>query len=175
MSQFGVWGGYECPTCGRDDFDREVDMKAHHTIAHGESLVGSDASAFAGDAPACPSCGRDDFANTVAMRAHHTIVHGEQLSDSTRSTDSTRQVVLDRDEYTCQRCEVAVSSTNEAGPDYNVHHIIPRAAGGPDHPDNLITLCTDCHTEVHRELETIVDDRPDVLDTLRSFLRNISE
>lgn len=149
-------------------------MKAHHTIAHGESLVGSDASAFATDDVACPTCGRDDFANAVPMRAHHTLTHGESIVKSGRSTDSTREVVIERDESTCQICRVDVTSQNEAGPDYHLHHIIPRAAGGPDHEDNLITLCTDCHTEAHRELETIVDERPEVLDEFRSFLRDLS-
>lgn len=166
-------GSYECPACGRDDFGREVDMKAHHTIAHGESLVGSDASAFVAEDVECPMCGHDDFANAVAMRAHHTLVHGESLSKSRRGVDSTRQIVLDRDESTCQACGANVSPHDEEGPNFHVHHIIPRAAGGPDHEDNLISLCVECHKEAHRKLETIVDDRPEILDELRSYLSDL--
>lgn len=114
-------------------------MKVHHTIAHGESLVGSDASAFTEDSVECPQCGRDDFANAVAMRAH-TIVHGESLVDTRRSGDSTRHTVIDRDESTCQRCTIAVTPLDEEGPDFHIHYIIPRAAGGPDHEDNLVLI-----------------------------------
>jgi hypothetical protein len=163
-------GDHECPTCGRDDFGREVDMKAHHTIAHGESLIGSDASAFSGDSVECPMCGRDDFANAVGMRAHHTLVHGESLIDSSQTGDSTRQAVISRDEYICQRCGIKVSPLDQEGADFHVHHLIPRAAGGPDHEDNLVTLCTDCHTAAHRELETIVHKRPELLEELYSFV-----
>lgn len=39
----GLWRGfqmsYECPTCGKDGFKRERDMKVHHTHVHGETLV----------------------------------------------------------------------------------------------------------------------------------------
>ena len=31
----------------------------------------------------------------------------------------------------------------------HVHHIVPRSRGGKDAPDNLVTLCQDCHEKVH--------------------------
>lgn len=31
------------------------------------------------------------------------------------------------------------------------HHIIPKAAGGPDIPENLIALCPACHRDAHTE------------------------
>lgn len=34
----------------------------------------------------------------------------------------------------------------------NVHHIKPVSEGGDDKPENLITLCKECHKEIHREL-----------------------
>jgi 5-methylcytosine-specific restriction endonuclease McrA len=43
-----------------------------------------------------------------------------------------------------QRCVLCGSTTNPA-----VHHIIPRAHGGPDTPDNLATLCQRCHRRAH--------------------------
>ena len=35
---------------------------------------------------------------------------------------------------------------------YHSHHIIPKHAGGTDHPDNLIKLTIEEHTEAHRLL-----------------------
>ncbi len=32
----------------------------------------------------------------------------------------------------------------------HAHHIIPRAQGGPDVPENIITLCDLCHATVTR-------------------------
>lgn len=34
----------------------------------------------------------------------------------------------------------------------NVHHIKPVSEGGGGEPENLITLCKDCHKEVHHEM-----------------------
>jgi len=30
-----------------------------------------------------------------------------------------------------------------------VHHVVSRGSGGPDMPENLITLCASCHTLAH--------------------------
>lgn len=51
-----------------------------------------------------------------------------------------RKAILERDNYTCQKCKKEK--------DYDkleVHHKIPRAEGGDDDFNNLITLCYDCH------------------------------
>lgn len=50
-----------------------------------------------------------------------------------------RYFVLARDNYTCQVCK----KKNKI---LNTHHIIYRSHGGTDRADNLITVCTDCHT-----------------------------
>lgn len=55
-----------------------------------------------------------------------------------------RYFVFARDEYTCQVCK----KKNKI---LHTHHIIYRSKGGTDRSDNLITVCTDCHTsEAHK-------------------------
>ena len=51
-----------------------------------------------------------------------------------------RQECLHRDRYTCQRCDKRFKSDDLTG-----HHMIPRAEGGADKIQNLITLCSPCH------------------------------
>jgi hypothetical protein len=51
-----------------------------------------------------------------------------------------RYYVLDRDDYTCQLCK-------KSGKILNTHHIVYTSHGGSNRADNLITLCTDCHTD----------------------------
>ena len=48
----------------------------------------------------------------------------------------------ERDEYTCQVCG---STKNVQG-----HHLIDYAYGGAADPDNIITLCSECHKAAHR-------------------------
>ncbi|MFA4971915.1 MAG: HNH endonuclease [bacterium] len=53
-----------------------------------------------------------------------------------------RTMILERDGFTCQECGT--------WRDLTIHHIRTREAGGPDSPENLITLCRDCHTRLHQ-------------------------
>ena len=50
-----------------------------------------------------------------------------------------RYFVFARDEYTCQVCK-------KKNGVLHTHHIVYRSEGGTDRADNLITVCTDCHT-----------------------------
>lgn len=50
-----------------------------------------------------------------------------------------RYYVFARDEYTCQVCK-------KKGKILHTHHIVYRSKGGTDRADNLITVCSDCHT-----------------------------
>ena len=64
---------------------------------------------------------------------------GEQLGFS-----NVREYVLFRDGHKCQCCK-GKSKDNKL----RVHHIESRKTGG-DAPNNLITLCSECHTKYHR-------------------------
>lgn len=56
-----------------------------------------------------------------------------------------RYFVFARDNYTCQVCK----KRNKV---LNTHHLLYKSKGGSDRADNLITVCTDCHsTENHKE------------------------
>ncbi len=56
--------------------------------------------------------------------------------------DNVKEYVRWRDEYRCRKCR---SRTH-----LEVHHIVQRKNGGSDCPDNLVTLCHDCHAALHR-------------------------
>ena len=51
-----------------------------------------------------------------------------------------RYFVFKRDGYTCQCCK------KSKGKIFHTHHILYQSLGGTDRADNLITLCTECHT-----------------------------
>ena len=57
---------------------------------------------------------------------------------------NTREMVLNRDNYTCQYCMGKRKNSK-----LEVHHIIFRSQGGSDEQDNLITLCGTCHSLLH--------------------------
>ncbi|TKX83422.1 HNH endonuclease, partial [Halorubrum sp. SS5] len=79
-----------------------------------------------------------------------------------------RERVLDRDDHTCQRCGCAVESENRSSQrSAEVHHLIPRAAGGPDALANLITLCLRCHKEAHSTMSKLHETNSELLQELR--------
>jgi 5-methylcytosine-specific restriction enzyme A len=50
----------------------------------------------------------------------------------------------------CQGCEdEAPFVGNDGEPYLEVHHLYRRSDGGPDHPDNIVALCPNCHRRVH--------------------------
>lgn len=62
---------------------------------------------------------------------------------------NVRYYVFERDNYTCQVCK-------KKGKILQTHHIIYKTHGGSDRADNLITVCTDCHSHKnHQEGEVL--------------------
>jgi 5-methylcytosine-specific restriction endonuclease McrA len=63
-----------------------------------------------------------------------------------------RTEVLERDGWRCQYC----GSSDRL----QVHHIRSRSRLGHDTDENLITLCADCHSDIHRSCRKgAVNDR----------------
>ena len=67
---------------------------------------------------------------------------------------SVRQYVLWRDGYTCQCCDAHSTKKNDVK--LHVHHRESRKTGG-NAPDNLVTLCEDCHKKLHKGIITADD------------------
>jgi 5-methylcytosine-specific restriction endonuclease McrA len=60
---------------------------------------------------------------------------------SARSYEDLRERMLRRDDSRCQFCGSMTS--------LEVHHQQFRSHSGEDSEDNLITLCTNCHSSIH--------------------------
>ena len=62
-----------------------------------------------------------------------------------------RADIIARDHNTCKLCGYVKRPewTGRYFGDIHIHHIIPN---GPANPDNLITLCENCHIAVHKIL-----------------------
>ncbi|MCD6525989.1 MAG: HNH endonuclease [Desulfuromonas sp.] len=68
-----------------------------------------------------------------------------------RIPDPVKRKVLRRDGYKCTECGWSHDDWNRSDPRHlELHHVKPHAQGGENTEGNLITLCTVCHDEVHR-------------------------
>ncbi len=66
--------------------------------------------------------------------------------------DIIRSSVLVRDHYSCQNCGWAHAQWNPSDPRHlELHHIDFHVEGGENTEENLITLCTICHDDIHRK------------------------
>ncbi len=72
-----------------------------------------------------------------------------------------KQKARERDDFTCQ---LPGCGFRHEGKHSHAHHRIPRAAGGTDHLDNLITLCNKHHHVIEGLLlKRLVANHPDVV------------
>ena len=77
------------------------------------------------------------------QRMDNPKVHGTDYQNGAmKGFENVKKYVYWRDGYTCQKC-------GKSNVVLNAHHIIFRSKGGSDRPDNLITLCEDCHQKFH--------------------------
>lgn len=64
--------------------------------------------------------------------------------------DSVRREVLRRDGYRCKKCKWSHEIWNRSDPRHlELHHKVQHSKGGENTSDNLLTLCTVCHDEIH--------------------------
>ncbi len=77
---------------------------------------------------------------------HQTPPHDRKIPDD------IRRKVLIRDGYSCQHCGWGQDQWHKADPRHlELHHLHHHAKGGENTQENLISLCTACHDEVHRK------------------------
>lgn len=108
----------------------------------------------------CEYCGKrhqPGSLNQQMCQAYHVFSNMEMESFSEEGTRekepwpdiifwaSIRDRILKRDNYRCTH----IGCQNVAD---EVHHIIPRWAGGHSHPRNLRSLCYGHHVEIHKRL-----------------------
>ena len=66
--------------------------------------------------------------------------------------DTIKGKILKRDQYKCQNCGWSHDQWNRSDPRHlELHHVKHHADGGENTEENLITLCTVCHDDVHRK------------------------
>ncbi|HBI47782.1 MAG TPA: HNH endonuclease [Smithella sp.] len=72
--------------------------------------------------------------------------HDRKISDPVRGT------VLRRDKYRCVQCDWSHDNWNRSDPRHlELHHKKEHVKGGENTEENLITVCTVCHDEIHRK------------------------
>lgn len=83
-----------------------------------------------------------------SQRLKYPDIQGEQYQQGALAGwENLKAYAKYRDGYKCRACG---KSKHKDGVRLEVHHIIRRADGGTDVPENVVTLCEDCHKAHHR-------------------------
>jgi len=73
--------------------------------------------------------------------------YGRTTRNASSGWEHSRKVTIKRDNFTCQSCGSVGGPQGDV--ELHVDHLTPQSAGGSDDPDNLQTLCRDCHMAKH--------------------------
>lgn len=102
-----------------------------------------------------------------ALVAWRRINARRRLDVSSTEWALLRLQVFRRDEFTCQYCDAR-------GVPLQCDHVVPVAAGGINHPSNLITACVDCNRQKRaKSVQDFLADRPERLAAVLSRLQTV--
>lgn len=88
-----------------------------------------------------------EYANFDVHKLVNPDVEGKKYQEGRlKDYANSHEYVLQRDEYMCQLCK-------KTQRELHVHHVIWESQGGADVPENLLTLCKQCHDKVHKKHE----------------------
>ena len=74
-------------------------------------------------------------------------IKNRSQSNYSKGWASLSKKTKERDHWECQRCG---SRGGQKGDSIlHAHHILPKSKGGEDRLENLITVCHDCHEQIH--------------------------
>jgi 5-methylcytosine-specific restriction endonuclease McrA len=151
-----------------------------------ETFLGADESAPRGASESryqihvhqCPTCSKTsvptpqgerelDDAEAEAVKCD-AMIHQSGRRSSRTIPPRIRREVLARDRHRCQRKGCGHNRFLE------IHHLVPRSAGGTNDPANLVTLCSSCHRLWHQmggDLRSLLSARMEPGRTLISRTR----
>lgn len=67
--------------------------------------------------------------------------------------DTVRVRVLKRDDYRCVKCGWSDDDYRPSDPRHlELHHTLHHRQRGSNDPENLVTICTICHDDIHRKI-----------------------
>lgn len=64
-------------------------------------------------------------------------------------SEALKLYVIARSGGICEGCGVTAPFKTKSGPYLECHHVHRVADGGPDHPENVVALCPNCHRRAH--------------------------
>lgn len=108
---------------------------------------------------------------TLALQAISTNASDEQIKQNIFiRSQAIRAYALKRSNGICEGCNAPAPFNGKEGPFLEIHHLKRLCDGGPDHPENVIALCPNCHRRAHysKDANTYNNKLIELVNTLES-------
>lgn len=70
-------------------------------------------------------------------------------------SEAIKLYVVARSKGICEGCKQKAPFETKKGPYLECHHVYRLADGGPDHPENVVALCPNCHRRAHYSKDAV--------------------
>lgn len=77
------------------------------------------------------------------------VSHKEKMEIAYYRSQAIRKYIIARSNGICEGCRERAPFDTKDGPFLECHHLHRLADGGPDHPENVVALCPNCHRRAH--------------------------
>ena len=119
---------------------------------------------------------RAEMGKFDSQKIQNPEIHNEQYQrGALAGWENLKAYAKWRDGYKCRVC--GKSSKKDTSVRLEVHHVRRRADGGSDTPDNVVTLCHDCHEAHHQKKKVLKFKKPPThkneahMNSMRQYLR----
>lgn len=95
--------------------------------------------------PAKEACEQSKRKTRKSIIEENRIARNNKRADKIKfqkEFDYLKPKIIKRDGYRCVKCKSQIN--------LHVHHVVYRSNGGTNDFENLITVCAECHAEIHK-------------------------
>lgn len=90
-----------------------------------------------------------DLREAALSQSHRKNTPKEKKEIAYYRSQALKLYVIARSNGICEGCGINAPFQSRSGPYLECHHVHRLADGGPDHPENVVALCPNCHRRAH--------------------------
>ena len=97
----------------------------------------------------------EELRYAALSKAPLTASAKEKRKAAYERSEALKVYVIVRSNGWCEGCRSEAPFQTKKGPFLECHHVHRLADGGPDHPQNVVALCPNCHRRAHYAKDSV--------------------
>ena len=94
-----------------------------------------------------------DLREVILTKASEVMSPKERRVFARDRAEVLKEYIRRRAQGVCEGCRCNAPFASKRGPFLECHHVHRMADGGPDHPENVVGLCPNCHRRAHYAID----------------------